>query len=107
MLELAIGDRKIESWKHSKTHGLILCWGNYNDNIPFPSELTTDEISFIVWAYRNSSEADGVQLKGWDIDCDQDGFNTKGWRVYVEDWNMVDGNDYAVVATPAYLWFGK
>ena len=48
------------------------------------------------------------KLTGWDADADHDGDNSRGWRMYCDDWGHIDGMEHAIIAIkPAYLWHGK
>ena len=51
---------------------------------------------------------DKLSWEGWDDNLDHDGNNSRGWRVYVEEWGHI-GNHYGTVCAirPTYLWHGK
>jgi len=97
------------AWEEDKEKGLILLWHPKGENVSkLPSAMNADQVTPIVWSWLLGDFAKSMELKGWDGDCDHDGHNGLGWRVYVEDWGHVAGNFYAICAiTPAYMWYGK
>jgi len=101
---------KFKAYKISKKHGLILFWYiEKNDtSIPFPTELTAEEVAPIVMKWLNTKEAMETEMSDWDKNIDHDGSNSVGWRVYCEDWGHVDNSNCAVCAIkPVFLWHGK
>jgi len=99
------------AWKHDKDYGMILYWTKCDteDIIPFPSALSAAEIAPIILKYLSSDMGKEVKLLSkWDINCNHDGDNTLGWRVYCDDWGHVNNQWKAFIAiTPAYIWHGK
>jgi len=110
-LQLALKNTKVEGWKHSPNHGLILFWAipkNDKKVNRFPAPLNADAIFPIVTQYLKSEDASKVECKDWDADADHDGHNERGWRVYCTDWGHVGNECYALIAIkPAYIWYGK
>ena len=96
------------SWKVSKEKGMILYWHeSEKDTKPFPSKLTASEAAPIVYKWLET-ESNTIKQDGWDAETDYDGENSKGWRVYCEDWGHVDHSPYAICAIrPVVLWHGK
>lgn len=90
-----------------KTKGLVLLWYTEKNSIPFPSPLTSDEATEVIWSWLQSKAAKEVECVDWDANHDHDGSNGDGWRVYCEGWGHVKSH-YAIVAVkPAFMWYGK
>lgn len=101
---------KAEGYMVSPTHGLILMWhvSPTNGGHKFIAPLGAEPLAEMIMEWLKTEEARSIALGDWEEDIDQDGHNSKGWRVYCEDWGHVDGNHYAIVAVkPVYLWHGK
>ena len=98
---------KAHGWAFTPKHGFIVYQYPGVGN-RFPTPLTAEQLAPIVWAWLNGDEAKTVECDGWDADCDHDGDNGPGWRVFCEDWGHVNGDYNAVCAIkPAYMWYGK
>ena len=70
--------------------------------------LTAEAVAVQAMEWLKTDEAWETKLDHWDEDCDHDGHNTKGWRVYCDDWGHVGDYRGALVAVkPAYMWHGK
>lgn len=93
--------------------GLILLWtldDKDQRHQKFIAPLRADALAENVYAWLASEEAAQIPLTGtWDDDCDHDGHNSKGWRVFCEDWGHVGAAEWKgiVAITPAYMWHGK
>lgn len=103
---------KAVAWKCSEEHGMILFWTE--SNLPvgankFMSPLDAVQCANEVIAWLKTEQAEGFNINySWDMDQDHDGHNSKGWRVYKEDWGHVGGMWQAICAIrPAYMWHGK
>lgn len=97
-----------KSWIFNKEKGLILCWHAEKEHVLLPSPLTPEGCLPIVSAWLASDVAKQMTYSEWDADCDHDGDNSMGWRVYCEDWGHVGSENYAICAVrPVYLWHGK
>lgn len=97
-----------KAWKITKKHGLILAWHKDDRFTGLPAGMSAKTILPLVTSYLESPEAADVELTDWDENEDHDGSNSKGWRVYCEDWGHVDGCFYAICAIKSvYLWHGK
>lgn len=101
------GTNTCDGWVFDPKCGLILL-GYADGHNKFPAPLTADEVFPIVLNWLKSKEASTVELGPWEDDCDHDGHNTKGWRVYVGDGGHV-GNHYTALCAvkSVYLWYGK
>lgn len=108
VLFIALGLSRIEGWKFIKEKGMILY--SYADEVKginkFPSPLTWDAIAPMVFQWLQGEEAKQVPCEGWDNDEPHDGSNERGWRVYTEDWGLIEGKT-ALAIKPAYVWHGK
>jgi len=92
--------------------GLILLWYIPDSKTkkinPFLVPLSAEAVAVQVMEWLKTDGAWETKLDHWDEDCDHDGHNTKGWRVYCEDWGHVGTHHNAIVAIkPAYMWHGK
>ena len=108
-MQVGSGDM-CKGFKVDNEKGLILYWGGRCDGVvELPCRMGATEVCEMVWKWLNSEDSKQVKLSSvWDIDQDHDGSNSKGWRVYCEDWGHV-GNDRTTLCaiTPAYMWHGK
>lgn len=91
--------------------GLVFLWNidTTKDAIAFPEPIYAAEAYAFAKTWLKGREAKLIELnERWEGDCDHDGDNSLGWRVYVEDWGHVGSNHYAICAVkPCYLWHGK
>ena len=111
-LELVFEQKRIgcAGWVQTE-RGLVLLWhvDPAKGETPFPSKrLAAHEVLPLVLSWLDSDEAKSLVLSDWDADVDHDGSNSRGWRVYVEDWGHVGGNSHSICCvTPAFMWHGK
>lgn len=91
------------------TKGLVFLWYPTEDSIAFPEPIYADEAYEFAKQWLSSRDAKHIELKEpWEGDCQHDGSNDLGWRVYVEDWGHVGSNHYSICAVkPCYVWYGK
>lgn len=104
------GHKHAIGWKESIEHGILLCWHDCDKDVnKFPIPLTAKEIVPMLAAYLNDDDTWArIKTEDWDEDADHDGSNSRGWRVFCEDWGHVVGNHYVFIAIkPAYIWHGK
>lgn len=101
-----------KGWRISPEKGLILFW--YVDEkdkgvTRFPSPVCSDTVMHLVKDYLNNKDTwKNTKFEGFEIDASHDGHNTRGWRVYCEEWGHIEGVHYAFLAIkPMYLWHGK
>lgn len=91
--------------------GMILLW--YNDSSDktvqrLPCEMTAKGLVPLISQWLKSEEAEKIAMGDWEDDIDHDGSNSKGWRVYCEEWGHVANYRGAICAIkPVYLWHGK
>ena len=113
-IELAFLQRDYKTcrgWRISKK-GFILSWclPDGQGFTPFPGnvEFTAEEVFPMVTKWLKTVNLEEVEMEGWDRDCDHDGHNSRGWRVYAEDWGHVDKSWAGICAIkPAFMWHGK
>jgi len=99
---------KATHWSFDQKHGLILTWAKDKNGQEFPAPLNAEQATTIVWEWLSSEKAKNVELSHWDSDLDHDGSNSKGWRVYLEDWGNIDDYRYVICAIkPIFVWHGK
>lgn len=101
----------IAGWSFDINKGMILhrfTKDNRNNLIPFPNPLTAEQLLPIVISFLNSDKAKSIECDNWDADLEHDGHNSKGWRIYTEDWGRI-GDDWTsyIAIKPAYMWHGK
>ena len=91
------------------TKGLVFLWHTTPDAIAFPEPIYAAEAYTFAKQWLASRDSKQIELKDpWEGDCDHDGSNDLGWRVYVEDWGHVGTNHYSICAVkPCYVWHGK
>jgi hypothetical protein len=114
-LNLAFGHSwgyKCKAWAEDEKSGLILLWADADKDsgFKFPVAMSADEVFPLVNTWLRGEFAKKVltNADGWDGNCDHDGHNSVGWRVYVGDWGHVNNSPYAICAIkPVYLWHGK
>jgi len=122
MLELAIKiafmqhglNTSAKAYRIDPTYGIVLDWvepGKGSASNPFPvpqdPEMCADWI--VRWLQTDVAKAILVSNKNQhEEDCDHDGDNYPGWRVFNENWGHVDGRWEAICAIrPCWLWAGK
>lgn len=107
-LQHGIVAKPYAGWKVHPKKGLILYWHAEDKVNAFLTGLNADEVSKDVNAWLQIVKPEQFEALQWEDNCDHDGSNSVGWRVYCEDWGHVDGDSYAIVAVkPVYLWHGK
>lgn len=111
-LELAFDQvkSKADGYIINPEKGFILVKYNDDHSIPFPIPLDSESVAPIVWHWLQKDPQ--ITLNNWDRDFNHDGHNSKGWRVYCEDWGHIKVKNYEyrnviVAITPAYMWHGK
>lgn len=89
--------------------GLIWLWAECDGCVKYPVPLTVRQAAEISFAWLETKEAKAMKCDDWDADDDHDGDNTRGWRVYCEDWGHVGIADWKAICAvrSAYLWHGK
>lgn len=76
--------------------------------IPFLVPLSPEGVAIQAMAWLKTDAAWNIPLDGWDKDSSHDGHNSKGWRVYCENWGHVGEHRGTIAAIkPAYMWHGK
>lgn len=75
----------------------------------FLTNMTAEEVAPMVYKWLQTEEALAVPPGQWDDDCDHDGHNSMGWRMFVEGWGHVGEykGSAAICVRPAYMWHGK
>lgn len=97
-------------WTTSPSHGLIFLWSmDSADGQRLPVPLNAELCADVAYTWLAGKEAESIIPTGtWDIDLGHDGHNSKGFRVFKEDWGHVNGSWKAICAVmPVYLWHGK
>lgn len=101
---------KAVGYRIHPTKGLVLVWTIRPEkgDLKFIAPLGHEALAEMIMEWLKSDEAKAIPLAGWDADCDHDGDNSPGWRVYCEDWGHIDHEWGAICAvTPAFMWHGK
>lgn len=103
-------DRKADGYRMSNEDGLVLLWHVQpsKGDQKFITPLGAEALAEMVHEWLKTDEARSIPHADWDVDCQHDGDNSEGWRVYCDRWGHVGGNSYAIVAIKhAYMWHGK
>lgn len=104
-------DGKVAGYRIHPQKGFILLWSVSSDvesrkGIAFPVKMSANLVADIVWEWLQTGPE--TEYPHWDEDCDHDGHNELGWRIYCENWGHVDSDWAAICAIkPAYIWYGK
>jgi len=107
--------KKVWGWKFDETKGIVLYWLTSNDSTvnQFMGAASVKTLTTMIWDWLHSEEAKSFKItEDWDLDCDQDGSNYLGFRVYNDKWSCVELggniNHYTIAAiAPAWCWYGK
>ncbi len=80
-----------------------------NDKIKIRVGIPFDLLLYSLWYWlKNFKDWDKLQLSDWDVNLDHDGSNSKGFRIYTEDWGRVNDETYSLGAIkPVYTWYRK
>lgn len=67
-----------------------------------------------IWEWLKTININEFELCDWEGNIDHDGFNEKGFRVYVENWGHIKNEDDITIdhytsfaVKPIYCWYGK
>jgi hypothetical protein len=99
------GTKTAWGWKVNHDYGIILCTYSTSGFTPFLTPMSSDTTTSTIWDWLCDQDVDDFKLDEWEEDCDHDGTNDKGWRVYTDTWGDVDEGFIAI--KPVYLWYGK
>ncbi len=87
-------------WRVLPTHGLVLFWVKTEGINLFPASLDAEGAADMAWRWLK--EAD------YGPEPDHDGSNSRGWRIYNEDWGHVADSYQAICAVqPEWVMHGK
>jgi hypothetical protein len=109
-MQLQAGDRTTaQAWSMDPKYGLILHWYPDAQSTRFLIPASPEEAANMVFKWLLQDDLPVFPDKDdWDGDCDHDGHNEEGWRVYCGAWGHVGGNRSAICAIkPTMLWYGK
>lgn len=110
-LELAFGiDKSIVGYRVNEKGIILYSYDTSSKQKPmvrFLTPHTIEQAAKVAWDWLLSGEAKKISCEGWDANADHDGSNERGFRVYTEDWGMVDGDHDTYIIIPAYCWYGK
>jgi len=104
------GNHTFTGFKFSPTAGLILTTTFHPDPSKystFNTPLNCQDTAEFIHHWLHGADAKSVPLGSWEDDCDHDGHNTIGWRVYVGDWGQIDDWHGFIAVKRVYLWHGK
>lgn len=97
-----------DAWVFDPDKGLVLLWCHVEGSTKFPVTFSADQAARVAFTWLDSPEAKAMKLEDWDANHDHDGSNSRGWRVYVEDWGHVGKWHESLCAVrPAFMWHGK
>ncbi len=93
--------RKATHYQKDTGRGFLLFWNDEPGAIELPTPLRCAAAADLIWAWLEG-EADYGQPP------DHDGDNSKGWRVYNEDWGFAgDWRCCFVAVQPVWAMHGK
>lgn len=129
---LLLGDNTYtKAFKYVKGKGLVFYWAvpNGKDVVELMEKLDAEKTAEYIWAWLKKSkeakeEIEFLAEKGisddddddeeynesirWDVDCQHDGSNSIGWRVFVDSWGHIEGKWETIACVkPVFLWHGK
>lgn len=112
MIQEGFKSVKMTGFKKDPERGIILYWHNNQAEekgvTPFLAPPTSGELARMIVASLSEEWTSRIPMEDWDANCDHDGSNELGWRVYCDDWGKVGDDDYAFLCVkPAYMWHGK
>ena len=94
---------KATHWKHDKENNrIILAWSESagKDYIPFLAPVTAEQAVELV--------QDWIKVLDFGTPMDHDGDSEYSFRLYCEDWGLINHNQYAFAAiSPAWAHYGK
>lgn len=104
--------RSIEGYSISPKYGLVLYWAKPDTSpdgfVPFPSKLTPEAVMPIINAFLDDdtlqNEVDKMD-EMYTNDSDVD--NSRGWRIYCNDWGHIGDWSAFVAIKKVWLWYGK
>lgn len=100
--------KQAKAWRFIPSEGLVFLWSKSEKSDAFPIPLTSEQCADMAYSWIQTEEAKSMKFEGWDADCDHDGDNSLGWRVFLGEWGQVASEHYAIcVVRPAYVWYGK
>lgn len=101
-----------KGWMLHPVHGLILLWwleDERDGEHAFISPQNAEVCAEAVWTWLQAEDTwEKSNFEDWDVDCDHDGHNSRGFRIYCDDWGHIGPYTNAICAIkPAYMWHGK
>lgn len=104
--ESGFSQREAVGYRIDPKLGFVLYKYDSPQMIRFPCGLGAKQVLPLVLSWFESRPV--YEAVGWDSNCDHDGENGPGWRVYCEDWGHVGNERSAFLAIkPAFMWYGK
>lgn len=93
--------KKVVGWSvDTDGRRLVLYWSTSPRATPLPAPLKGEALLGFVKSWLESVN--------YDSEPDHDGSNSRGWRVYNENWGHIGNDPYAFAAIePAWLMHGK
>lgn len=109
--ELIVDSTEPKIKKLIRKYKLALLNDDIKNRVGIPFEL----LVYSLWNwFTNFKGWNDLEFADWEENADHDGSNSKGFRIYTEDWGRINGTssytseDYSIGAIkPVYLWYGK
>ena len=106
---------KVNGWEMHPQKGFILKKvvregdKSFTDNMGVSKFISKEDLVELLWEWLDSDESNDIETNGeWESNHQHDGHNTKGWKLYSEDWGKVDGDWTNIAAFKRiYCWYGK
>lgn len=93
---------KVTGYRIGPGARIVLYWtsSSAKDYVALPYWMTLDQAATFVLGW--------LEQVDYCKEPDHDGSNSKGWRMYCEDWGHVDSDPYAFIAIePTWAMHGK
>lgn len=91
---------KVIGYREDAKKGLVFYWSDSLRAIKLPFPMTLEQAAYFAAGWLDHAD--------YGREPDHDGDNSKGWRLYTEDWGHVDGEWETFVAVqPKWAMHGK
>ncbi len=103
--------KAIVGYSISKKYGIVLYWAKPSSGVdgfvPFPSKMSAESVMPIINSFLDdkdiTNDTDGCDERYDDGDVS----NSRGWRIYCNEWGHVGCWEAFVAIKKVWLWSGK
>lgn len=111
LLDAYGNDETIKGWCFDEEKGIVLFKYSHDKCNDFMSPMDANGLTEMLWKWlQDSKQAEEFKItESWDKDIDHDGSNSRGWRLYTEDWGVIGKFSHGsyLAFVPRYNWYGK